>query len=89
MTRRCEMNEHFDTGSWAIIVITFVLFAVSLVVKGLTRELLLELAVFLVSVKLIVMAYKNSKTSKEVMEELREIKEMLEEQNRSQAGRGF
>ncbi len=83
------MNEHFDTGSWAIIVITFVLFAVSLVVKGLTRELLLELAVFLVSVKLIVMAYKNSKTSKEVMEELREIKEMLEEQNRSQAGRGF
>ena len=83
------MNEHFDTGSWAIIVITFVLFAVSLVVKGLTRELLLELAVFLVSVKLIVMAYKNSKTSKEVMEELREIKEMLEEQNRSQAGRRF
>lgn len=83
------MNEHFDTGSWAIIVITFVLFAVSLVVKGLTRELLLELAVFLVSVKLIVMAYKNSKTSKEVMEELREIKELLEEQNRSQAGRGF
>ncbi len=83
------MSKHFDTGSWAIIVITFVLFAVSLVVKGLTRELLLELAVFLVSVKLIVMAYKNSKTSKEVMEELREIKEMLEEQNRSQAGRGF
>lgn len=83
------MNEHFDTGSWAIIVITFVLFAVALVVKGFTRELLLEAGVFLVSVKLIVMAYKNSKTSKEVMEELREIKEMLEEQNRSQAGRGF
>ena len=73
------MSEHFDRGSLVIIGATFVLFAVALLVKGLTRDLLLEAGVFLVSVKLIVMAYENSKTSKEVMEELRAIKGMLEE----------
>ncbi|HEY76965.1 MAG TPA: hypothetical protein G4O00_12480 [Thermoflexia bacterium] len=73
------MSEHFDRGSLAIIVVTFVLFAAALLAKGLTRDLFLETGVFLVSVKLIVMAYKNSATSKEVMEELRAIREMLEE----------
>ncbi len=54
------MSKHFDIGSLVIIAITFVLFAAALLTKGFTHDLLLEAAVFLVSVKLIVMAYKNS-----------------------------
>jgi hypothetical protein len=37
-----------------------VLFAVALVVKGLTHDLLLEAGVFLVSVKLVIATYKSS-----------------------------
>ena len=71
------MKQHFDTGSLITIVITFILFVVALFVKGFTQGLLLEAGVFLVSVKLIIMAYKNSVTSKAMEEELREIKAMI------------
>lgn len=71
------MSEHFDAGSLLIIIITFVLFVVALFVKGMTHDLLLEAGVFLVSVKLIVMAYKNSIAGKEITDELREIKQLL------------
>lgn len=40
--------------------ITFVLFALALVTRGFTHDLLLEAGVFLVSVKLIMMAHRNS-----------------------------
>ena len=72
------MNKNFDTGSLVIIVLTFVLFVVALFMKGLTKDLLLEAGVLLVSIKLIVMAYKTSVTNKEIADELREIKSMLE-----------
>ena len=54
------MRKHFDLGSLIVIVITFILFAVALFTKGFTHDLLLESGVFLVSVKLILMAYKSS-----------------------------
>ena len=72
------MSEHFDIGSLVIIAITFILFATALFTKGFTHDFLLEAGVFLVSVKLIVMAYKNSLASKEIAKELRNIKKMLE-----------
>jgi hypothetical protein len=75
------MSEHFDAGSLVIIIITFVLFTVALFVKGMTHDLLLEAGVFLVSVKLIMMAYKNSVAGKKIMDELREIKKMLATMN--------
>ena len=68
------MKEHFDFGSLIVIVITFVLFVLALFTKGFTHDLLIEIGVFLVSVKLILMAYKNSVTSKELLDELRAIK---------------
>lgn len=71
------MRDHFDIGSIIVITITFVLFTIALFAKGLTHDLLLEAGVLLVSVKLIVMAYKNSVTSKEITKELRDIKTML------------
>lgn len=71
------MTKHFDTGSLSIIVITFFLFAVALFTKGFTHDLLMEAGVLLVSIKLIIMAYKNSKTGEEINKELLEIKKLL------------
>jgi hypothetical protein len=55
-------NAHFrylDPWSAAIIVATLVLFGGALIYKGFTHDMLLEAGVFLVSLKLILMAYKN------------------------------
>jgi hypothetical protein len=71
------MNEHFDTGSLIIIIITFVLFVAALFVKGFTHDLLLEAGVFLISIKLILMAYKNSVLSKEITKDLQDIKKTI------------
>ncbi len=60
-----------------IIAITLVLFVIALFTTGLTHDLLLEAGVFLVSVKLILMAYKNSVAEKQISEQLREIMDML------------
>jgi len=73
------MKKHFDTGSMIVIIITFVLFVLALFTTGFTHDLLLEAGVFLVSVKLIVMAYHNSVSSKELKNELREIKLILKD----------
>ncbi len=54
------MTKHMDRGSLVIALITLVLFLAALFTKGLTHDLFLEGGVFLVSVKIIVMAYKNS-----------------------------
>ncbi|NTU92068.1 MAG: hypothetical protein HGA60_09175, partial [Chlorobiaceae bacterium] len=62
-----------------IIIITFVLFAIALFVKGFTHDLLLEAGVFLISVKLILLGYKNSVTNSKLLEELQEIKRRLKE----------
>ncbi len=45
--------------------------------KGLTQDMLLEAAVFLVSVKLILMAYQNQQQSRQLQEELAELKTLL------------
>ena len=47
-------------GSLAVITITLIFFVTALFVKGFTHDLLLEAAVFLVSVKLIILTYRNS-----------------------------
>ncbi len=65
-----KMNEHFDVGSLAIIAITFAIFVLALFTKGFTHDLLLEAGVFLVSVKLILMAYKNNVNTTKLLKEL-------------------
>ena len=69
--------KYFDTGSIIVIVITFILFAMALFFTGLTHDLLLEAGVFLVSVKLIIMAYKAEVTSESIHRELKEIKSLV------------
>ena len=54
-----KIKRHFDPGSLVVIIITFVMFVIALFTKGLTHDILLEAAVFLVSVKLIMMSYHN------------------------------
>ena len=71
------MKKHFDTGSMFVIIVTFVLFMLALFSKGFTQDLLLEAGIFLVSVKLITMAYLNSVYIKSIGNELKEIKGLL------------
>ena len=70
--------KHIDAGSLLVIFITLVLFVASLYFTGFTHELLLEAGVFLVSVKLIIMSYKNSVTSGKLLDELSEIRSLLQ-----------
>ena len=74
--------KHFDVGSIIVIAITFLLFATALFFTGLTHDLLLEAGVFLVSVKLIIMAYKAGVTSESIHRELKEIKTLLNSRNK-------
>ena len=67
-----------DLGSYVTIAITFILFVVAIFAKGLTKDLLLEAGVFLVSAKLVLMAHKNALVTEELRNELRQIRERLE-----------
>lgn len=73
-----SIRRHFDSWSWVVIVITLILFVVALFVKGLTHDLLLEAGVFLISVKLILMTYKNGVTNEGLKRKLDEIHAALE-----------
>ena len=80
------MRNYFDTASIVIIILTLALFIAALFIKGFTHDLLLEAGVFLVSVKIIQMSYKNSVFINDLQEELREIKDLLKVQKSK--GRG-
>jgi hypothetical protein len=54
------MTKYFDNGTIFVIIVTGSLFIVALFVKGFTHDLLLEAGVLMVSIKLIMMAYRNS-----------------------------
>lgn len=73
-----KISKHFGKGSLIVIAITFVLFAVALFAKGFTHDLLLEVAIFLVSVKLILMAYSNSVSSKKLEKKLSDMEEKID-----------
>lgn len=71
-----------DPGSIVVIITTLILFVAAVFFKGITHDLLLEAGVFLVSVKLILMAYKNRVSFEAVQNQLAEIKELLTKQPR-------
>lgn len=74
--------KHFDAGTILTIVVTLILFVLALFFKGWTHDLLLESAVFLVSVKLIIMGYKTSISSRKIESELKDIKEIIMQNRR-------
>ena len=73
------MMKYFDTWTIVIILVTILLFVIALFVKGFTHDLLLEAGVLLVSIKLILMAYRNSLNYSDVKKDLDEIKLLLKE----------
>jgi len=72
--------KHFDTSSLIVIGLTLILFILALFSTGFTHDLLLEAGVFLVSVKLVMMAYSNSQSNEETLEKLDELKELFSKQ---------
>ena len=72
------LRRHVDPASLVVIALTLVLFLAALVVKGLGHDLLLEAGVFLVSVKLIIMAYKGSVTTQRLVEDLAAIRSSVQ-----------
>jgi uncharacterized membrane protein YbhN (UPF0104 family) len=74
------VTRHFDAGTIAVIAITLALFGIALLEKGLTRDLLLETGIFLVSVKLIILGYKNSVSAETIARELKQIQELLKKE---------
>ena len=68
-----ERERELDLGSLAVIGLTLALFIAALFVKGFTHDLLLEAGVFLVSVKLIMLSFKNEKVARHTEQHLEEI----------------
>jgi len=68
-----KFRKHFDLGSLVVIAVTFILFVSAVFTKGFTHDILLEAAIFLVSVKLIIMAYKNIDATDSLHQKLGEI----------------
>jgi hypothetical protein len=66
-----------DPVAVIVIALSVGLFVLALFLKGFTHELLLEAGVFLVSVKLILMAKKNAETEDRLEQHLRNIQEIL------------
>lgn len=72
-----KRHRYLDPASTVILAVTLVLFIVALVVKGLKHDLFLEAGVFLVSAKLVLMAYKVSVANSITQERLDVIQESL------------
>jgi hypothetical protein len=77
------MIKYFDIGTIIVIVITVLLFTVALFVKGFTNALLLEAGVLLVSIKLIMITYRNSLNYSDLKKDLNEIRRLLEEKSQN------
>lgn len=71
------MKKLFDTGNVLVIILTFILFVVALFMKGITKDLLLEAGVLLISIKLIMFNYKQSLFDEEIIRRLDEIQKEL------------
>ena len=77
------MIKYFDPGIIIVILITVLLFVFALFVKGFTNALLLEAGVLLVSIKLIMMSYRNSINYSDLKKELKEIRRLMEEKSQN------
>jgi hypothetical protein len=74
-----DIRQKLDLGSRVVIVVTLVLFVAALFLKGFGHSLLLEAGVFLVSVKLIIMAAKHSVSDQELRRRLDRLEATLAE----------
>jgi hypothetical protein len=72
-----------DPWTYVVIVLSFGLFALALFVEGFAHDLLLEAGVFLVSIKLILMARNNAEIEQRNETRLIQIEDMPMQQNTS------
>ncbi len=79
------MDTILDRGSLAVTLVTLVLFVAALFVKGFTHDLFLEVGIFLVSVKIIMMAYKNSVATSQLSDKLDAILTKLASDDRTRS----
>lgn len=75
--------KHLDNWSVMVITLTLILFVVALFMTGSAHDLLLESGVFLVSVKLILMSYRNGAQGEELNARLRDIQNSIQQIERS------
>jgi hypothetical protein len=75
--------NYLDPWTIIVILITFLLFTAALFVKGFTHDLLLEAGILLVSIKLIMMAYRNNLNYSDLKKEINELKRLLEEKSQT------
>lgn len=69
-----EKNKRrIEVASYLTLILTIVLFAVSLITKGFTHELLLESGVFLVSLKLVLSTRKLEIQLEELSEDIKKL----------------
>jgi len=73
------MSKHYDPWAIVVIALTLILFIAALFLKGFSHDVLLEAGVFLVSVKLIMMSYKNSILAQHTEERLEQIYSLLQD----------
>jgi hypothetical protein len=71
------MRKHLDGSTQITLAVTLVLFVVALFEKGLTHDLLLEAAVFLVSAKLVLLSYKASVNNDAITGQLADVSKSL------------
>lgn len=74
------IKKHLDPGSLIVILVTFILFTIALFTKGTTHDILLEAAVMLISIKLIMMAYKTAVFYENITTELKKLNDCLNKQ---------
>ena len=65
-----NFSKNLGLGTMVVILITLVLFVLALFMKGFTHDVLLEVAIFLVSVKLIIATYRNSQGVESIQQKL-------------------
>lgn len=71
------MKKKYDVSSIIVISVTFLLFFVALFTKGLTHDILLEAGVLLVSIKLIIMAFRTETFYRDILEEVKKLNDCL------------
>jgi len=71
--------KRIDLANTVVIILTFLLFASALFVKGFTHDLFLEIGIFLVSVKLIIATYHIRVATDEISKKLDKNQDEIKE----------
>ncbi|MEI6816612.1 MAG: hypothetical protein WCL14_08375 [Bacteroidota bacterium] len=73
------MENKLDIGNIIVISLTVIVFVIALFLKGFTHEILLEVGVLLVSVKLIMITNKISTANQKLLNEMKKINKAIDE----------